>query len=209
MRFEDLPRVWREEGTGQYKRARIEDLAAAHGRARRHLHRWVRGGLLSLSVLLVITVPLFGLGAINAPRPILAWSGAILLWGWLAHPLAFWWRLGRTKPDPGLPVRDAVRAELGRLRMLEQFRQHSPWSLTAFVAGEICLFIGLGPDPREGMVTILSWSAIVLLIAALAVRGNRRQLERVDRPMREELESWASDLDRIGMDGDTNSGGVQ
>jgi hypothetical protein len=93
--------------------------------------------------------------------------------------------------------------------MLEQFRQRLPWSLTAFVAGEICLFIGLSDDPREGMVSILRWSALVLLLAALAVRGNRRQLERVDRPMREELESWASDLDRIGMDGDTISGGAQ
>ncbi len=164
MRFEDLKRVWREEGTGEYKRVRIEDLSAAHGRASNHLNRMVRLGLRSIGIMLLITIPLFGRAAINAPWPLLVWPGAVLLWGWLGYIFVSWWKLGRAKPDPGLPVLDAVHSELDRLRMLERFRKGLPWSLPAFIVGEIIFFIGLSPDPRESLVRVLmfiqrSWAS--------------------------------------------------
>lgn len=201
MRFEDLKRVWREEGTGEYKRVKIEDLSAAHGRASSHLNRMVRLGLRFLGIMLLITIPLWGWGAINAPRPLLAWPGAVLLWGLLAYLFVFWWKLGGAKPDPGLPVRDAVNAELERLRTLERFRESLPWSLPAFVVGEISLVIGLGANPRESLGLVLIFSAVVLVIAVLGRRGNRRILERVVRPLREELESWAADLEEFEAEG--------
>ena len=177
MRFEDLKRVWREEGTGEYKRVRIEDLSAAHGRASNHLNRMVRLGLPSIGSLLLITIPLFGRAAINAPWPLLVWPGAVLLWGLLVYMFVSLWNLGRAKPDPGLPVLDAVHSESDRLRMLERFREGLPWSLPPFIVGEIIFFIGLTPNPRESLVRVLMFSAAVLLIAALALRRNRRFLE--------------------------------
>ena len=200
MRFEDLKRVWREEETGEYKRVKIEDLSAAHDRASNHLNTMVRRGVGLAGIMLLITIPLFGWGAINAFWPLLAWPGAVLLWGWLTYLFVSVWKLGRAKPDPGLPVRDAVQAELDRLRMLERLREGIPWSLPAFVVGEITLFIGLSANPRETLGRVLIFSAVVLLIAALALRGNWRCLERVVR-LREELESWAGDLEDFEVEG--------
>lgn len=194
MRFEDLKHVWREEGTGEYKRVRIEDLSTAQDQASNHLNRMVRHGLIGLGVMLLVTIPLFGWAAINAPRPPLAWPGAILLWGWLGYLFVSWWKLGAAKPDPGLPVLAAVQAELERLRMLERFRESLPWSLPAFVTGEILVFLGLSPNPSESVVTILVFSVVVLVLAVLGFRGNRGRLERTVRPLRESLEGWASDL---------------
>ena len=200
MRFEDLKRVWCEEGTGEYKRVRIEDLSEARGRASNHLNRMVRGGVGLGGIMLLITIPLFGRAAINAAWPLLAWPGAVLLWGWLTYLFVSMWKVGRAKPDPGLPVLDAVHAELDRLRMMERFRVGVPWSLPAFVAGEISLFIGLTPNPRESLVRVLMFSAAVLLITALAWRQNWRFFEQVVR-LKEELESWAGDLGEFEVDG--------
>ena len=85
--------------------------------------------------------------------------------------------------------------------MLERFREGLPWSLPAFVVGEIIFFIGLTPNPRESLVRVLMFSAAVLLITALGFRGNWRRLERVVRPLREELESWAGDLEDFEVEG--------
>ena len=200
MTFEDLKRVWREEGIGEYKRVRIEDLSGAHGRASRHLNRLVRWIGPLLVILLLVTIPLWGWGAINAPRPLLAWPGAVLLWGWIAKQLAVWWNLRKAKPDPGLPVRDAVYAELERLRMVERFRENMHWYLVTFIVGEILLFVGLSADLRESLYAILPFSAAVLGLAALGRRVNRRELERVVRPLREELESWVVGLEELEMD---------
>ena len=155
-------------------------------------------------IMLLVTIPLWGWGVINAPRPLLAWPGAILLWGWLAHQLVVWWNIRKAKPDPGLPVRDAVYAELGRLRMLERFRENVRSYLLIFIAGEMLLFVGLTSDLRESLYAILPFSAVVLALAALGHRGNRRELERVVRPLRAELESWVVGLEELEKD----SGGL-
>ena len=39
-------------------------------------------------------------------------------------------------------------------------------------------------------------------LESLVLRGNRRRLERVVRPLREELESWAGDLEEFEVEGD-------
>ena len=197
MRFEDLKRVWREEGTGNYKRVRIEDLSVARGRASDHLNHEVRFGIPLLVILLVVTIPLFAAAAVGAPRPLLAWSGAVLLWGWLASISAVWWKLWKAAPDPGLPVRDAVYAELERLRMLERFRGNFRWYVLPFIAGEILMFVGLRADLREGLGMILGFTAAILALAAFARRKNRRDLQRVVRPLKEELESWTVDLEEL------------
>ena len=206
MRFEDLKRVWREEGPGEYKRVKIEDLSAAQGRAGNHLNRMVRLGLRSIGTIMLISIPLLVRAAIKAPWPLLAWSGAALGWGWLGYLFVSWWKLGRAKPDPGLPVRDAVDAELERLRMLERFREGLPWSMPAFVVGQIVFHIGMTADLRESLGRVLIFSAMVLLITALGFRGNWRRLERVVRPLREELEGWARDLEEFEVEG---GGGIR
>ena len=84
--------------------------------------------------------------------------------------------------------------------MLERFRERGPWSLPALMVSAIIFFIGLTPNPRESLVRVLMFSAAVLLITALAWRQNWRFFEQVVR-LREELESWAGDLEEFEVDG--------
>jgi hypothetical protein len=94
-------------------------------------------------------------------------------------------------------VRDAVYAELERLRMLERFRENFRWYVLPFIAGEILMFVGLRADLREGLGMILGFTAAILALAAFARRKNRRDLQRVVRPLKEELESWTVDLEEL------------
>ena len=196
MKFEDLPRVWREPATGNFKRVRIEDLSAARERAGSYLNREMRIGIPLLTIL-VVAIPWFATAAISAPRPLLAWPGAVLLSGWILSITAVWWKLWKARPNPGLPVRDAVHIELERLRTMQRFRSRTRWYLFAFVAGEILLFVGLHADPGESVWLIVGFGAAMLLLAAIARRKNRRDLLGIVRPLIEELESWTVDLEEM------------
>jgi hypothetical protein len=197
MKFEDLQRVWREPATGNFKRVRIEDLSAARERAGSYLNHEMRIGMPLLTILIVVAIPSFATAAISAPRPLLAWPGAVLLSGWILSITAVWWKLWKARPNPGLPVRDAVHIELERLRTMQRFRSKTRWYLPAFVAGEILLFVGLRADLRESVWLIVGFGAAVLLLAAIARRKNRRDLLGIVRPLIEELESWTVDLEEI------------
>ena len=204
MRFEDLKRVWREEGTGEYKRAKIEDLSAAQRRASDLLKRVVRRRLGATGRMLLISIPLLSWAAINAPWPLFAWPGAVLCWSWFAYLFVSHWKVGRAKPDPGLPVRDAVHAELERFRMLERHFERRVLVFPLLVVGMICLFVGLSRDPQERLGIILTFSVVQLLFMAWARPRVRRNRERVVRPLREELESWARDLEEFEAEGRAN-----
>jgi hypothetical protein len=197
MKFEDLQRVWREPATGNFKRVRIEDLSAARERAGSYLNHEMRVGMPLLTILIVVAIPLFTIAAIGAPRPLLAWPGAVLLSGWILSITAVWWKLWKARPNPGLPVRDAVYTELERLRTMQRFRSNIRWYLPSFVTGEILLFVGLRSDSRESVWWIVGFSAAVLVLAAVARRKNRRDLQGVVRPLIEELESWTVDLEEM------------
>ncbi len=197
MKFEDLPRVWREPATGNFKRVRIEDLSAARERAGSYLNREMRIGMPLLTILIVVAIPGFATAAISAPRPLLAWPGAVLLSGWILSITAVWWKLWKARPSPGLPVRDAVHVELERLRTMQRFRSNIRWDLPALVAGEILLFVGLRADLGESVWLIVGFGAAVLLLAAIARRKNRRDLLGIVRPLVEELESWTVDLEEM------------
>ena len=127
MKFEDLQRVWREPATGNFKRVRIEDLSAARERAGSYLNHEMRIGMPLLTILIVVAIPWFATAAISAPRPLLAWPGAVLLSGWILSITAVWWKLWKARPNPGLPVRDAVHIELERLRTMQRFRSNIRW----------------------------------------------------------------------------------
>jgi hypothetical protein len=195
MKFEDLQRVWREPATGNFKRVRIEDLSAARERAGSYLNHEMRIGMPLLTFLIVVAIPLFASAAIGAPRPLLAWSGTVLLSGWILSITAVWWKLWKARPNPGLPVRDAVYTELERLRTMHRFRSNIRWYLASFVAGEILLFVGLHSDLRESVWRIVGFGAAVLVLAAVARRKNRRDLQGVVRPLIAELESWTVALE--------------
>jgi hypothetical protein len=197
MKFDDLPRVWREPATGNFKRVRIEDLSEARERAGSYLRHEMRVGMPLLTFLIVVGIPLLASAAIVAPRPFLVWPGAVLLSGWISSIAAVWWKLWKARPRPGLPVRDAVHTELERLRTMQRFRRNGPWYLAAFVGGEILLFVGLHSDLQESVWWIVGFSAVVLVLAAIARRKNRRDLQGVVRPLIEELESWIVDLEEM------------
>lgn len=200
MKFEDLQRVWREPATGNFKRVRIEDLSAARERAGSYLNHEMRVGVPLLTILIVAGIPLLTTAAIVAPRPLLAWPGAVLLSGWILSITGVWWKLWNARPNPGLPVRDAVHIELERLRTMQRFRSNTRWYLPPFVAGEILLFVGLRADLRESVWWIVGFGTAVLLLAAIARRKNRRDLQGVVRPLIEELESWTVDLEEMDLE---------
>lgn len=198
MEFEDIGRVWREEGTGTIRRTRTEDLSVVLERVRRPgIARRRRFARLTW----VVAVPLvlvFAYMAWNAPNLIAA-AGAVLM-GALAAWVAVRYRaIGRTT-DATLPVRLALQSELAHLNALGRLRRNAPWFRTlywigyaAFVVGVIALEEG---DPRVRDRTVGLYLSIPLIVEGLIyfARRNKRQATRT---LKEELSSWLDSLDEI------------
>jgi hypothetical protein len=200
MDFEDIGRVWREESTGEIRRTRVEDLSASHGRAAKHLNIQTRVGVLASGFMVMVGVPLFARAVWASPHPLVAGAGALLLMSWVVRVVTFWGRLRMSKPNPALPVREAVTIELQRLLKMERFREgirFSSWAFWAFVIGEILLVAGLMPDIRASAAGLAVWMLVVVCIASLAVKNNRKVLEDTLRPLRLDLESWIADLEKL------------
>jgi hypothetical protein len=97
-------------------------------------------------------------------------------------------------PDSG-----GLESRVGLLRLFRGPGSREPTSPQR--PASLSYFIGLSANPRESLGRILIFSAVVLLVTALALRGNWRGLERGVRPLREELESWAGDLEEFEVEG--------
>jgi hypothetical protein len=201
MNFEDLGRVWQEQGTGDFQRRKIENLSTVRARAEKLLEGLHRNGTWIGLFTLALVAPVSVLGILDSPRPWMAGTGSLILVAWLVRMLIHVQRFGAPRSATPLPVRAAVESEVLRLRLLEQFWGRPPgWSPLAFLVGEILAFEGFRPAgvPR-GTMTVFFYVALFALVAYTMGARGRDARKRV-RPLREELESWLAGLEAFDFD---------
>lgn len=205
MEFEDIGRVWREEGTGELRRTRVEDLSAVLGRATRFNARARRRMGLTGKVVLVPLVLVYGYLAIRAPTPI-STVGAFILAAAAVVALLRFRAVSRAVPDTTLPVRLAIQAEVARLRMLERFRGDSKWIHGLLVAGYVLYVLGVVLEVADLQVRIaaLGFFAFVLGVLELAILVARRRGPSQIRALREDLESWLGGLEGFDLEDPTD-----
>ena len=197
MVFEDVGRVWREEGD-DIRRRRIEDLSVVRSRADGFLARLYHRGRRIFALTALTVVPIFTWGAFNSPRPELVVPGVLMVFTWLGSIWIRWRQLRPPPPDVTLPVCDAVRGEVDRLRFLERFwGKVKWWSLGLFVVGEVLVFEGLRPvGAVRGPVSFGFYGLMIVIVSTIVFRNPVYAQLKV-RPLREELESWIEGLQAL------------
>lgn len=194
MEFEDLVKVWRDEGTGEVRRTRVESLSDLRGRAKQQeenaRHRFRRAVIVWLAI-----VPLFGFGICLAflRGDLLDGTAlAILAIGCVAPAVYYLKKRIRAEVDPALPVRVALATEVERLRELRlSIRAMSNW-----VAGALVIVGLMIPSDSDEPLHAIAWAAFFCLVGISGWKGWRRFANRL-QPTIEELESWIADLERI------------
>jgi hypothetical protein len=200
MTFEDLGRVWQEQGTGDFQRRKIESLSTVRGKAERLLNgvhrngKWIGGFTLTLFVVFATPVLL------DAPRPWLAGSGWLVLSVWLVHVTRVVLALGGAKGAEPLPVRDSVESEVRRLRILERFWGNVHWGFLVFLVGEVMTFEGMRPVGAERGVMSGGFYVLLIVLVVYGTLARRRDARSKVKPLREELESWLAGLEAFDFD---------
>ncbi|MEM7416062.1 MAG: hypothetical protein AAF389_11235 [Gemmatimonadota bacterium] len=195
MVFEDLGRVWRDESTGEVRRRKVEKLSTARGRAERFLRGQHRRGFAMTVVVTVVAMPFLGFEAFDAERPWLAVPGFLLLGAFCLAMCVRWRKLRPQPPEPTMPVREAVNAEIEKLRFAEGFWGKPSRSWTAvFVAGEILLFEGFRAAGAERYGLDYGFYVFLFAVVGGVAFWNPIYARRKIQPLREELESWMEGL---------------
>lgn len=198
MEFEDIGRVWREEGTGALRRTRTEDLSVVLERVGRcGIARRRRFARLTW----VVAVPLvlvFAYMAWNAPHLVAA-AGAALMGACAAWVAVRYRAIGRTT-DATLPVRLALQSELAHLNALGRLRRNAPWFRTLYRIGYVAFVVGVialeEGGPRVPTRAVGLYLSIPLIVEGLiyVARGKRPQARGT---LKEELSSWLDSLDEL------------
>ena len=200
MNFDEVGRIWREEVTGEFRRTRIEDLSTARDRAAK-LEAEARRKWLAGTFMAIVMVPAYIAGVILAiTRGYIVTSlGGVILTISIVIWAIEWRKLRGAAPDLTLPVSAAVEAQVARLLAWERYLNTLGWRFLApFVVGYLLVMAGLSVTWPEGDPMPLGWRvrvsifAVVLLV--LKVFISRREARLKVRPLREELESWLTDL---------------
>jgi hypothetical protein len=197
MNFEDIGRVWREQGTGDFQRRKIENLSMVQGRAERFLDRHYRKGIFLFVITFLGLAAAVAVAAVaDAGRPWLAWPGLIILIATLLRGLFSWQGLRRPRIDATPPVRHAVQAAVDRLVFMERFweRAGTLRFYLPFLTGEILAFEGFRPVGEERGIVSAGFYSLLFFIVVYGSFNNRRAARQTVRPLREELESWLADL---------------
>src|SRR5688500_6502334 len=111
MTFEDLGRVWQEQGSGDFQRRKIESLSSVRGKAARLLNGLHRRGKWLTAVTASLVVLFGGWGVLESPRPWLAGPGLLILLVWLVRVSRVVLALGGAEGAEALPVRASVESE--------------------------------------------------------------------------------------------------
>jgi len=198
MNFEDIGRVWREEGTGEYRRRRIEDLSAVLDRAMR-LNAAVRRRMRVYGW--VVAVPLalvFAFMALRAPTALAA-VGAGILAAWAMVVLLVYRAMSRRGSDAALPVRLAIETEVGHLRALERFGRRAKWHRAVLAGGYLLYTFGVVTEVDDAGVRVTAMALFLMFFGSieLAIYVARRRGPGPTRSLREDLESWLEGLEAI------------
>jgi hypothetical protein len=207
MTFEDLGRVWQEQGSGDFQRRKVENLSTVRGKAERLLSGMHRRGKWITAVTVTLCAVFFTMGMLAAPRPWLAGSGVLILSVWMGYVIKGVIELGSPKGAASLPVRASVESEVRRLKVLERFWGGTGWLLAAFLVGEVMAFEGFRPlDAERGVMTGGFYVFLVALVV-FGTRARRRDARFKVQPLREELESWLAGLEAFDFDRELDARG--
>jgi hypothetical protein len=207
MNFEDLGRVWQEQGTGDFQRRKIENLSTVRGKAERLLNGVHRNGKWIGAVTVILCAVFFTLGLLASEKPWLAGSGVLILSVWLAYVISVVLRLGKAKGAESLPVRDSVESEVRRLRILEGFWGKVHWPLLLFLVGEVMAFEGFRPSGAERGAMSGGFYVFLVVLVVFGTLARRRDARHKVRPLREELESWLAGLEAFEFDRELDARG--
>lgn len=202
MEFEEIGEIWRDQATGSLRRTRTSDLSMTLGQAATYNSGVRRGLRRSAMIAAVPLIFVFGYLAIRAPNAF-ALSGAIVLTGFAIGVAVWYWAISRTRTDPSLPVREAVEAELSRLRVLEEFGRRAAWGRAVLYSGTLLLVIGqaVETDSVEVRAAYLGAFIFGFALIELVIRGRRARRPSYTRAMREDLESWLHGVEDFDLEG--------
>lgn len=199
MEFEEVGRVWREQGTGAIRRTVTEDLGSVLQRARKEgTARRRRFG----KVAWIVAVPLvlfFTYMAWRAPN-LLAGVGAILMAGLAALVAGRYRAIGRREADASLPVREAIEKELAHLETIGRFRRDAPKIRAMYWTGFGIYVLGVAMADG-GFEARASSSVGIFLLMLITVEGliyfGRRWRSQSGGSLEEVLRSWLDSLDEL------------
>ena len=200
MNFEELGRVWRDEG-GEVLRARTETLSPLRKRVREVEAKVRRRDRLESGAALVLAPAFLFLTWLVASRsmPIAALGAAVLALWCLAIPR----RLRRARPsepDVGRPVAQALAEEGNFLRAQEALLLQVPiWYIAPCLVGALLFVFGIPSAPSYR----LKFTVVALAFGVLVTLMNLQTARRVLRPLRLEVEGWLADLDDAPLSGES------
>jgi hypothetical protein len=199
MEFEEIGRVWREEGTGTIRRTRIEDLTSVLGRAKRlgvaRRRRFARLAWIAA----VPMVLFFSYMAWAAPNYVAA-SGAVLMAVVAAFIAVRYRAIGRRESDAALPVRLALQAELTHQDALARLQRDAPRVRTLYWLGFGVYVVGIvfpGTGNPEDRALALGFFLSVLLVVEGLIYFSHRRGPRAGGTLKDELRSWLDSLDEL------------
>lgn len=201
MNIDDIGQIWREEGTDDFVRRRIEKLSTVRDRAT-ELDARVRRRDLRETLAAVLVIPLCLFWAVRASTPTSALGAVILVIAVAILPFRL--RMARRPArDPTLPAGRVVEVEVARLREQERLLGSVlVWHLGPAGIGLI-LFIG-GSALVSPLFKAL-FTLAVLVGLGLIVVINQRAAQLTIQPLREELESWLSGFEDSGIEGESDA----
>ena len=199
MNFDEVGRVWREEVTGEFRRTRVEDLSTARDRAAKFdadaRRKWWTG-----TVMTIVMVPVYiSIVVVLITRGYLvsALGGVILAISIVVWAIE-WRKLRGAAPDPTLSMIAAVEAQVARLLARERYLDTLGWRFLApFAVGSLLVVAGVSVTMAGDPVSSgwrVPWSIVVIVALVLKVFISRREARLKVGPLREELESWLTDL---------------
>lgn len=197
MNFDEIGTVWRSQTTPAIEPAR--ELDALRGRAARLIRAVHWRDRLETGAALVL-LPLFAWALVSAPGTVSAIGAAVLVLACIGIPIRLRMARGRT-PDPALPLIDALRAELARVRAQERLLGSvASWYLAPLCIGVI-LLVGGGTAPAAFRI---GYAIVAVAFFGLLLHLNLGAVRRDIRPIAHELETWIAELDDTSAAGDTD-----
>lgn len=193
MRFDELGRVWTGQGQGGDPGAPVDLARVQDSGLRLSAQIRLRDGTETIVALLL--GPVFVWLAVATPYLISRIGAGIIALCCLIIPL--WFRAARRPPpDPGLPVADAVEAELARVQAQRNLLRRTAWWYAGPIWVGVTLFM-IGPLPAWAAVPVAAGAAALM---AWLVRHNHIVVRLQLDPWAEELEQAMREIEAARAD---------